>query len=107
MKKMQLPKNLIGLGKDDDIIDIIMYNNSISRSEFKQIVTKRIREVRQEQSLSQVGVADLANICLRYYVDIEAGISMPSPWIFVKICNALGVTMDYIFQDTYIINKIK
>ena len=60
---------------------------------------KRIRESRISKGYTQQELADRAEIGVVYISEIERGIKMPSLNIFIKIVDALDVSVDYVLRD--------
>ena len=60
---------------------------------------KRIRESRISKGYTQQDLADRAEIGVVYISEIERGIKMPSLNIFIKIVDALEVSVDYVLRD--------
>lgn len=61
---------------------------------------RRIKIMRHERRLSQQQVAQMINISLSYYGNIERGNRIPSIDTLVDIANALGVGMDYLLAES-------
>lgn len=59
----------------------------------------RIREARLAKSLTQEALAEIAEIGVMYYGEVERGVKMPSMKTFIKIINALDVSADYILRN--------
>ena len=67
---------------------------------FKQIGQK-IREVRISKGMTQEFVANYANVNTSHISNIENNRVKISLTTLVNICNALGVTVDYILAEEY------
>ena len=67
---------------------------------FKQIGQK-IREVRISKGMTQEFVANCANVNTSHISNIENNRVKISLTALVNICNALGVTVDYILAEEY------
>lgn len=70
------------------------------RIEDKEIrrLSRRIKEVRKEQGLTQSEVADRMDIDEGNYRKIENGITNPTYLTLTRLCNALGVQVSTFFQ---------
>lgn len=55
-----------------------------------QIIGRKLREVREKQHLTQVEVAEKADISTNHYAQIERGEANPSIETFESIINALN-----------------
>lgn len=62
-------------------------------------IGRRIREARLAQRLTQEQLAERAGISSNYVSIMERGIRSATLDIFVPLCNALGVSSDYLLQD--------
>jgi len=60
---------------------------------------KRIREARDKKYLSREKLAEMAGIAPYYLGEIEREVKMPSLPVFIRICEALGVSADYLLRD--------
>lgn len=66
-----------------------------------QTICRRIRDVRISKGLTQEYIANTAGVNPSHISNIENGkvkVSLPT---LVKICNAMGVTVDYILSGGY------
>ena len=61
-----------------------------------EIIGKRIRQRRLEMHLKQKDLAEMLDVSNNHISNIENGASMASLDLFVRICDALKVTPDYI-----------
>lgn len=59
----------------------------------------RIREARLAKGFTQEALAEIAEIGVMYYGEVERGVKMPSMKTFIKIINALDVSADYILRN--------
>lgn len=59
----------------------------------------RIREARLAKGFTQEVLAEIAEIGVMYYGEVERGVKMPSMKTFIKIINALDVSADYILRN--------
>ena len=64
-------------------------------------IGKRIREVRVEKHLTQDYVAAYANVNVSHISNIENNKVKISLTLLIKVCNSLGVSMDYLLQNEY------
>lgn len=60
-------------------------------------IGKRLKRIRLEKGLTQVELAQKANMNANYYAKIERGEIKPAPEIYEKIAKALKVTAADIF----------
>ena len=60
---------------------------------------KRIREAREKKYLSREQLAEMVELAPYYLGEIERDLKTPSLPVFVRICDALGVTADYLLRD--------
>lgn len=65
-----------------------------------KIISHRIKECREEASLSQKGLADLINVTPSAVNQYEKGEKVPSTETLLKLARALGVTTDYLLGAT-------
>lgn len=61
---------------------------------------KRIREIRNQESITQEKLAEKLNKTSNYISNIERGKSKPSLETIIDICNALNVTTDQVLADS-------
>lgn len=64
-------------------------------------ISQKIKEIRISRGLTQEYVANMADVNTSHISNIENNrvkISLPT---LVHVCNALGVTVDYILSDEY------
>lgn len=67
---------------------------------FSQI-GKRLKEIRISKGLTQEYVANIADVNTSHISNIENNRTKISLTTLVQICNALGVTIDYVLRDEY------
>lgn len=60
---------------------------------------KRVREAREKKYLSREQLAEMVELAPYYLGEIERDIKTPSLPVFVRLCEALGVTADYLLRD--------
>ena len=75
---------MIKLSKEDDV--------------FLKALGKRIRDVRKEKGLTQVELGDLVDMEKPNMNRLEKGGTNPTVLTLKKICNALGITLDYLLS---------
>ena len=68
--------------------------------DFKEIGQK-IRETRNQKNLTQEYVANVTGVNVSHISNVENAKIGVSLTLLLSICNALGVTMDYILQNEY------
>lgn len=61
---------------------------------------RRIKIMRHERRLSQQQVAQMVNVSLSYFGNIERGVRIPSIDTLVDIANALNVGLDYLLAES-------
>lgn len=59
----------------------------------------RIREQRKESGMTSEQLAELCDVGAVHIRKIESGAKAPSLNLFVKICNALHASPQYLLQD--------
>lgn len=64
-------------------------------------IGQRIKEVRSEKHLTQEYIANKSNVNVSHISNIETNKVKVSLTLLVNICNALGVTMDYLLENEY------
>lgn len=62
----------------------------------------RIHEVRRKQGLSSDKLAELCDVGPVHIRKIESGAKSPSIYLFVRICNALHISPQYLLQDSLV-----
>lgn len=61
---------------------------------------QRIREERQKLNLTQEKLSETINVTTTYIGQIERGERRPTLDTLIKISNALGVSIDYLLQES-------
>lgn len=61
---------------------------------------KRLRDLREDNDLTQQNVADMLFINRRTYAAYENGINSMTPETLIKISNIYGVSIDYLLGLT-------
>ncbi len=64
--------------------------------------SKRIRSIREEKSLNQIDVAELAKVTLQTYQKWESGKTEPKATQIEMLAKGLGVPIEALFQDKYV-----
>ncbi len=59
---------------------------------------KRLREARIKKGLTQLALAEKADIGDYYLGEIERGIKLPSMNLFIKLIEALDISADYVLR---------
>lgn len=59
---------------------------------------KKIREARIKKGLTQLALAEKADIGDYYLGEIERGIKLPSMNLFIKLIEALDISADYVLR---------
>ncbi|MCL2380290.1 MAG: helix-turn-helix domain-containing protein [Treponema sp.] len=67
--------------------------------DLRQILSKNIKSLRSQRSLSQVELAEKADISIPFLSNIERSIKWPHPETLVKIAKALDVEVYTLFQE--------
>ena len=65
----------------------------------RQILSKNIKSLRNQRSLSQIELAEKADISIPFLSNIERGNKWPHPETLVKIAVALDVEVYTLFQE--------
>ena len=65
----------------------------------RQILSKNIKSLRSQRSLSQIELAEKAEISIPFLSNIERGNKWPHPETLVKIASALDIEVYMLFQD--------
>lgn len=65
------------------------------------LIGQRIREVRCEKHFTQEYLAHETNVNVSHISNIETNKVKVSLTLLVGICNALGVTLDYLLENEY------
>lgn len=64
------------------------------------LLGKRIRDYRVSQHKSIREFSELCGVSERYLADIERGIKAPKLDTFVRFANVMGVSSEYLLQDS-------
>lgn len=64
------------------------------KSDLKNIIGKRIQEIRLQEVVTQAELAEMADLSTPYISYIECGKKMPSIPSLLRIVNSLGVTFN-------------
>lgn len=64
-------------------------------------IGQRIKEVRTDKKLTQEYIAETTSVNVSHISNIENAKVKVSLTLLVAICNALGVTIDYILEKEY------
>jgi len=67
--------------------------------DLRQILSKNIKSLRSQRSLSQIELAEKADISIPFLSNIERNIKWPHPETLVKIAKALDVDVYTLFQE--------
>ena len=65
----------------------------------KQVLGKRINQLRKSKGLTSEQLSELCEVNAVHIRRIESGGSLPSFSLFLKICNVLGTSADYLLGD--------
>lgn len=65
----------------------------------KSTLGKRINQLRKKRSLTSEQLSEICGVNAVHIRKIESGISLPSLSLFLKICNALSVSADFLLGD--------
>lgn len=65
----------------------------------KNTLGKRINQLRKEKGLTSEQLSEICGVNAVHIRKIESGGSLPSFPLFVKICNALGTSADFLLGD--------
>ena len=68
-------------------------------ADLRQILSKNIKSLRSQRSLSQIEMAEKADISIPFLSNIERGNKWPHPDTLVKIAKALDVEVSVLFQE--------
>ena len=61
---------------------------------------KRVREAREKKYLSREQLAEKVELAPYYLGEIERGTKFPSLAVFIRLCDVLGVSADYLLRDS-------
>lgn len=64
-------------------------------------IGQRIKEIRTEKHLTQEYIATIRGVNVSHISNIETNKVKVSLTLLVSICNALGVTLDYLLENEY------
>ena len=64
-------------------------------------IGKRIRDIRIEKRLTQEYIADYADVNVSHISNIENNKVKISLTLLINVCNALGVSIDFLLQNEY------
>lgn len=64
-------------------------------------IGQRIREIRSDKHLTQEYLATVTDVNVTHISNIETNKVKVSLTLLVQICNALGVTLDYLLENEY------
>ncbi|MBQ8380353.1 MAG: helix-turn-helix transcriptional regulator [Clostridia bacterium] len=67
--------------------------------EMLKTLGKRIRAAREKKYLTREQLAEAVELAPYYLGEIERDVKTPSLPVFVKLCEALGVSADYLLRD--------
>ena len=65
------------------------------------LIGKRIKEVRTDRHLTQEYLANASDVNVSHISNIETNKVKVGLTLLVQICNALGVTVDYLLENEY------
>jgi len=68
-------------------------------ADLRQILSKNIKSLRSQRSLSQIELAEKADISIPFLSNIERANKWPHPDTLVKIAQALDVEVSILFQE--------
>jgi len=72
----------------------------MTASDLRHILSKNIKSLRSQRSLSQIELAEKADISIPFLSNIERSNKWPHPETLVKLAKALDVEVYMLFQDT-------
>jgi len=64
-------------------------------------IGQRIKEVRTDKHLTQEYLANMTGVNVSHISNIETSKVKVSLTLLVQICNALGITVDYLLENEY------
>jgi transcriptional regulator with XRE-family HTH domain len=70
-------------------------------ADLRQILSKNIKSLRSQRSLSQIELAEKADISIPFLSNIERSNKWPHPETLVKIAKALDVEVYILFQEKF------
>lgn len=66
-----------------------------------KFIGQRIKEVRNEKHLTQEYLARVTDVNVSHISNIETNKVRVSLTLLIGICNALGITLDYLLENEY------
>lgn len=72
---------------------------------YKIEMGKRLKEQRKYNHLTQEKIAEMLNISVKHYSEVERGITGLSVENIIKVSNILNVSIDYLLKGTKINNN--
>ncbi|MCG8542336.1 MAG: helix-turn-helix domain-containing protein [Clostridia bacterium] len=66
----------------------------------KVMFGKRIKEIRKLKNITSNKLAELCEIEPSFVRQIESAAKYPSIPVFVRLCNALGISPEYLLKDS-------
>lgn len=68
----------------------------------KVMFGKRLKEVRNLRNLSSIKLAEICSIEPSFVRQIESAAKFPSIPVFVRLCNALNISPEYLLKDSLV-----
>lgn len=65
----------------------------------KHVLGKRINQLRKQKAMTSERLAEICEVNPVHIRKVESGGSLPSLPLFLKICNVLGTSADYLLGD--------
>lgn len=65
----------------------------------KHVLGKRINQLRKKKGITSERLAEICEVNPVHIRKVESGGSLPSLPLFLKICNALGTSADFLLGD--------
>lgn len=66
-----------------------------------EIIGKRLREIRLSKGLTQEYIANMADVNTSHISNIENNRVKISLSTLIKVCDAMGITVDYVLANEY------
>ncbi|MFZ7133988.1 MAG: helix-turn-helix domain-containing protein [Eubacteriales bacterium] len=66
----------------------------------KVMLGKRVKEIRNLRKLTSNKLAEICEIEPSFVRQIESGAKSPSITVFIRLCNALSISPDYLLKDS-------
>ena len=88
-----------------EMIAVMIRHVSPSDSAEKEAFGKRINQLRVDRGLTSVQLAGICDVSAPHIRQIESCAILPSFTLFIKICNALGTSADFLLGD-YLENSV-